>query len=200
MILGSYYLTMVRIGSAEKGAERMIIDNPGDTGFEAGAIVDGDELYQANVKAKKEGTAPATYKPTLMYRDSAEAIMAYNEHIIGVHQPVWIRVTKEVDGEKLSHVVRATAGRIIFNRNIPQDLGFVKRLSRRISAMLTAPIPSMPSTMRSASRSARSSSAISSTAASRSTASPFLRKSLTASRLWAISIPPRARSPYPSRI
>ena len=37
MILGSYYLTMVRIGSAEKGAERMIIDDPGDTGFEAGA-------------------------------------------------------------------------------------------------------------------------------------------------------------------
>ena len=28
----------------------------------------------------------------------------------------------------MTHVVRATAGRIIFNRNIPQDLGFVKRL------------------------------------------------------------------------
>ena len=61
------------------------------------------------------------------FANEDEAIMAYNEHIIGVHQPVWIRVTKEVNGEKLSHVVRATAGRIIFNRNIPQDLGFVKR-------------------------------------------------------------------------
>ena len=30
---------------------------------------------------------------------------------------------------EVSHVVRATAGRIIFNRNIPQDLGFVKRFN-----------------------------------------------------------------------
>ncbi len=54
--------------------------------------------------------------------------MAYNEHIIGIHQPVWVRVEKELNGEKVSHVVRGTAGRIIFNRNIPQDLGFVKRV------------------------------------------------------------------------
>ena len=64
-----------------------------------------------------------------IYRDEAEVLMAYNEHIIGIHQPVWVRVTKELNGEKVSHVVRATAGRIIFNRNIPQDLGFVKRFN-----------------------------------------------------------------------
>ena len=127
MILGSYYLTMVRIGSAEKGAERMIIDNPGDTGFEAGAIVDGDELYQANVKAKKEGTAPATYKPTLMYRDSAEAIMAYNEGVVGLHAPIRLRVTKTVDGVEVQKTIITTVGRIIFNEPIPQDLGYVDR-------------------------------------------------------------------------
>ena len=55
--------------------------------------------------------------------------MAYNEHIIGIHQPVWVRVEKELGGETLRHVVRATPGRIIFNRNIPQDLGFVKRFN-----------------------------------------------------------------------
>ena len=64
-----------------------------------------------------------------IYRDEDEALMAYNEHVIGIHQPVWVRVTKELNGEKVSHVVRATAGRIIFNRNIPQDLGFVKRFN-----------------------------------------------------------------------
>ena len=127
MILGSYYLTMVRIGSAEKGAERMIIDNPGDTGFEAGAIVDGDELYQANVKAKKEGTAPATYKPTLMYRDSAEAIMAYNEGVVGLHAPIRLRVTKTVDGVEVQKTIITTVGRIIFNNPIPQNLGYVDR-------------------------------------------------------------------------
>ena len=118
---------MVRIGSAEKGAERMIIDNPGDTGFEAGAIVDGDELYQANVQAKKEGTAPATYKPTLMYRDSAEAIMAYNEGVVGLHAPIRLRVTKTVDGVEVQKTIITTVGRIIFNEPIPQDLGYVDR-------------------------------------------------------------------------
>ena len=62
-----------------------------------------------------------------IYRDEDEVLMAYNEHVIGIHQPIWVRVTKELNGVKVSHVVRATAGRIIFNRNIPQDLGFVKR-------------------------------------------------------------------------
>ena len=64
-----------------------------------------------------------------MYRDEDEVLVAYNGHVIGIHQPVWVRVEKECGGEKLTHVVRATAGRIIFNRNIPQDLGFVKRFN-----------------------------------------------------------------------
>ena len=58
MILGSYYLTMVRIGKAEKGAEMMRVTEPGDTGFEVDAIVDGDEIYAANRKAQQEGTRP----------------------------------------------------------------------------------------------------------------------------------------------
>ena len=127
MILGSYYLTMMRIGSAEKGAERLVIDDPGDTGFEAGSIVDGDELYSANQKAKQEGTRPASYKPTLMYRDSNEAIMAYNEGGVGLHAPIRLRVTKTVDGVEKKKIITTTVGRIIFNEPIPQDLGYVDR-------------------------------------------------------------------------
>ena len=127
MILGSYYLTMVRIGSAEKGAERLIVDDPGDTGLEAGSIVDGDGLYQANLQAKRDGKAPATYKPTLIYRDSNEAIMAYNEGVVGLHAPIRLRVTKTVDGVEVHKTIVTTVGRIIFNEPIPQDLGYVDR-------------------------------------------------------------------------
>ena len=42
---------------------------------------------------------------------------------------MWVRVEKKLGDETLRHVVRATPGRIIFNRNIPQDLGFVKRFN-----------------------------------------------------------------------
>ena len=127
MILGSYYLTMVRIGSAEKGAERLIVDDPGDTGLEAGSIVDGDGLYQANLQAKRDGKTPATYKPTLIYRDSNEAIMAYNEGVVGLHAPIRLRVTKTVDGVEVQKTIVTTVGRIIFNEPIPQDLGYVDR-------------------------------------------------------------------------
>ena len=127
MILGSYYLTMMRIGKAEKGAERLVVDDPGDTGLESGAIVDGDEIYQANLKAKAEKLQPATFKPTLMYRDSNEAIMAYNEGAVGLHAPIRLRVIKIVDGVEAKKVIMTTVGRIIFNKAIPQDLGYVDR-------------------------------------------------------------------------
>ena len=127
MILGSYYLTMIRIGKAEKGAEQLIIDEPGETGFESGAIMDGDEIYAANIKAKNDGTKPCTYKPTLIYRDSNEAIMAYNEGDVGLHAPIRLRVTKTVDGVEMKKIIVTTVGRIIFNEPIPQDLGYVDR-------------------------------------------------------------------------
>ena len=127
MILGSYYLTMIRIGSAEKGAERLLVDDPGDTGLEAGTVVDGDELYAKNLEAKNNGLRPATYKPLLMYRDPNEAIMAYNEGDVGLHAPIRLRVTKTIDGAEVKKTIITTVGRIIFNEPIPQDLGYVDR-------------------------------------------------------------------------
>ena len=127
MILGSYYLTMVRIGKAEKGAETLLVDDPGDTGFEPGATMDGDEIYEANKKAAREGTAPCTFRPIHCYRDTSEAIMAYNEGIVGLHAPIRLRVTKTIDGVEKSHIIDTTVGRIIYNEPIPQDLGYVDR-------------------------------------------------------------------------
>ncbi|NLD50931.1 MAG: DNA-directed RNA polymerase subunit beta', partial [Clostridiaceae bacterium] len=56
-----------------------------------------------------------------------EAVMAYETREIGLHSKIKVRITKEVDGVKKSKIIDATAGRIIFNEAIPQDLGFVDR-------------------------------------------------------------------------
>ena len=56
-----------------------------------------------------------------------EVMMAYDEGVIGLHAAIKVRVTKEIDGEKKSKIIDATAGRIIFNSYIPQDIGFVDR-------------------------------------------------------------------------
>ena len=127
MILGSYYLTMIRIGKAEKGAERLLVTDPGDTGFEPNSVVDGDEIYAANKKAAEEHTKPCSYRSLLCYRDANEAIMAYNEGAVGLHAPIRLRVAKTIDGVEVKRVIDTTVGRIIFNEPIPQDLGYVDR-------------------------------------------------------------------------
>ena len=117
MVLGSYYLTFERF---ENGMCQMTNDEFWPEGIDfALAGKNYDELTDEEKEQNRLN----------VYRDEDEVLMAYNEHIIGIHQPVWVRVEKELGGETLRHVVRATPGRIIFNRNIPQDLGFVKRFN-----------------------------------------------------------------------
>ena len=62
-----------------------------------------------------------------VFRDENEAIMAYQEGVITLQAPIKVRRTLEVGGETRSKLVDTTAGRIIFNTPIPQDLGFVDR-------------------------------------------------------------------------
>ena len=82
MILGSYYLTMVRD------------DEPG-----AGKV----------------------------FRNFDEAKMAYDTGVVGLHAPIKVRVSREINGKTISRIIDATVGRIIFNDPVPQDLGFVDR-------------------------------------------------------------------------
>ncbi|MBR4032621.1 MAG: DNA-directed RNA polymerase subunit beta' [Clostridia bacterium] len=82
MILGSYYLTMMKEGE------------PG------------------------EGSA---------FKDYDEAVMAYENGVIGLHSKIKVRVEKEIDGVMKSKVIDTTLGRLIFNKPLPQDLGFVDR-------------------------------------------------------------------------
>ncbi len=56
-----------------------------------------------------------------------EATLAYANGAVGLHAPIKVRVTREIDGEKVTGIIDATVGRLIFNEKIPQDLGFVDR-------------------------------------------------------------------------
>ncbi len=82
MVLGSYYLTLVKE------------DEPG------------------------AGKAFASFE---------EAKLAYAHQVIGLHAPIRVMNEKEIDGVKKRGLIETTVGRIIFNEDIPQDLGFVDR-------------------------------------------------------------------------
>ena len=62
-----------------------------------------------------------------VFRDEAEALMAYAEHVITLQAPIKVRRTGTLNGQTVSKLVDTTVGKIIFNNPIPQDLGYVDR-------------------------------------------------------------------------
>ena len=117
MVLGSYYLTFDRF---ENGVSQL----------------DNDEFWPSNVdfslagKSLSELTDEERENTHLnVYRDEDEAMLAFKDHLIGTHQPIRVRVEKALPDGTMGHkIVDTTIGRIVFNHNIPQDLGFVERV------------------------------------------------------------------------
>ena len=62
-----------------------------------------------------------------IFSNTHEAILAYEEGIIDIHAPINVRMFKEEMGEERHGMIETTAGRILFNEPLPQDLGFVDR-------------------------------------------------------------------------
>ena len=73
--------------------------------------------YLTLVKTDEDGT-------NKVFRDKDEAIMAYNDGIVGLHAPIRVRMNNNTGK---SGLVWCTVGFLIFNESIPQDLGFVDR-------------------------------------------------------------------------
>ncbi len=98
MVLGSYYLTIIR----KKEGER----------------------YNENGRPDPNGEV---YVPSA-YVSPDEALVAYQTGNIKLQDEVYVRRTVVTpDGETVTGRTKTTVGRIIFNKDIPQDLGFTKR-------------------------------------------------------------------------
>ncbi len=59
-----------------------------------------------------------------------EAIMAYQTGVVDIQAPIYVRRTSEFEGKPYSSRVKTTVGKIIFNRGIPQYIGFVDRTKK----------------------------------------------------------------------
>ncbi len=113
--------------------------------FEEGKIAEYDAVCVKDVndaygKFDGEGTV-TTYKHITAKRfmNVDEAILAYENKVIKIHEPIKVIVEKDVDSEgnvvveanenthKEKRLINATIGRIFFNESVPQDLGFVDR-------------------------------------------------------------------------
>ncbi len=66
-----------------------------------------------------------------MFKDEDEAIMAYKSGVVEIQSPISVRRSVEFDGKTVTKNVPTTVGKIIFNSNIPQNMGFVDRLDEK---------------------------------------------------------------------
>jgi len=131
MVIGSYYLTMIKEGEAGQPKFFTNEERTEEITFEKVKELTKGELSDSEILCDYDDFALAEnygiYRAYKIYRDKDEAMMAYQEGSLGMHSPAKIRVSKNIDGEVKSAVIITTIGRIIFNNPIPQDLGFVDR-------------------------------------------------------------------------
>jgi DNA-directed RNA polymerase subunit beta' len=121
MIMGAYYLTYER--------EEVFVTSAGDTAdtrIAEGSVAPLDVIEKVNA-ALESGKRPAEYVKYDYFSSEDEAMLAFDSGRIGIHAPIHVRVFKNVDGREQYRTVKTTVGRIIYNRPIPQDLGFVDR-------------------------------------------------------------------------
>ena len=111
MILGAYYLTIVR-------------------------RYDG-RWYDAFYNEVEPNTEGATQYKAGIYISEDEALMAYQTKHITLQDEIYVRRTVRIQdenspyfGEEVTGRVKTTVGRIIYNGAIPQDLGFVPRKTK----------------------------------------------------------------------
>ena len=93
-------------------------------------IAEEDHLYVRTLAclaktAYEQGERPREILPS--FTGVNEAMMAYAEHSLDMHEPIRVYVEREVEGETYRGMIDATVGRLIFNEPIPQDLGFFDR-------------------------------------------------------------------------
>jgi DNA-directed RNA polymerase subunit beta' len=64
-----------------------------------------------------------------IFKDENEAILAYDNKAVSLHARVKVERVRIINGKRERRLIETTVGRIIFNEAIPQDLGFIERLT-----------------------------------------------------------------------
>ena len=155
MVLGCYYLTIDRkkegfyygdnakIEYVQRGDKFYVVeDDKGAKKGESKEII-RDVLVASNAVTRYDGVIESCtltseingkvienvkryYAPAYISKD--EALLAYQTKQLHLQDEIRVRRTVTLpDGTSLTGITKTTCGRIIFNEEIPQDIGFTKR-------------------------------------------------------------------------
>jgi DNA-directed RNA polymerase subunit beta' len=61
----------------------------------------------------------------LTFYSPDEVTIAYNERRVALHAKIKVKTKDLVDGELKTIVLESTVGRVIFNKNVPEEVGFI---------------------------------------------------------------------------
>ena len=73
---------------------------------------------------------PGALNEGMNFKDEEEAIMAYQTKNVELQSKITVRRTAEFNGEVVTGRVETSVGRILFNRCVPQNIGFVDRTKK----------------------------------------------------------------------
>ncbi|MDR1018871.1 MAG: DNA-directed RNA polymerase subunit beta' [Lachnospiraceae bacterium] len=73
---------------------------------------------------------------TKYFKSVNEALLAYENKVITLHERIFVEVVKKVNGVTEKARINSTLGRFLFNEIIPQDLGFVDRTKKENELLL----------------------------------------------------------------
>ena len=144
MILGVYYLTMRKLADY-KDDPKMVAQVSSDTVYN-----DIEELRKLTTPDENTGKSKLGLYDLIWFEDVTDgnrrvlcrpidllgryygsvnlAMLAYENKEITLHQNIFVhRTVKLADGTEVSGFTETTVGLLIFNENIPQDLGFIDR-------------------------------------------------------------------------
>ncbi|MEE4215709.1 MAG: DNA-directed RNA polymerase subunit beta', partial [Bacteroidales bacterium] len=79
-------------------------------------------------KARESTKAVNVRGAGLVFYSPEEATIAYNEGKVDLHAIVKVKVDDVEEGQKISHIIETTVGRVIFNEYVPEEVGFINEL------------------------------------------------------------------------
>ena len=111
MVIGSYYLTNpgLRIHDLERLA--------------------GDAKVAKSRRQKAEEELDEIYAGSPRFSSYGQVEMAVAQDVVAFHTPVWywFAAAENEEGERTGKWLRSTAGRVLFNSIVPDELGFLNR-------------------------------------------------------------------------
>ena len=122
MVLGCYYLTIVRRKDGKRYKDRLkeaaklngeeFKESPDCFTYDDRYVEDENgELYTAGIYASED-----------------EALMAYQTKTISMQDEIYVRrLVENTPFGKVTGIIKTTVGKLIFNGIVPQDLGFIER-------------------------------------------------------------------------